>query len=151
MKITFCCTGNTCRSPIAEFLLKQYIKENNIKNLEVDSCGIMCPNNEDIAEFSSQVLTEIGVDSSSHSSRSITVMEIMKSDYIITMTQRHVLVLRELFNAGENVLSLGSLVGMGDVDDPYNKDINEYRKCRELLKTMIDALVKTPLLANNIL
>ena len=40
MKILFVCTGNTCRSPMAQAIAEDYIKKHNIKNIEISSCGI---------------------------------------------------------------------------------------------------------------
>ena len=39
-KIMFICSGNTCRSPLAEGLFKKYLKENNITDIEVSSAGV---------------------------------------------------------------------------------------------------------------
>lgn len=44
MKIMFICTGNICRSAMAEGMLKQKLKENEIENIEVCSCGIYALN-----------------------------------------------------------------------------------------------------------
>lgn len=140
MKIVFCCTGNTCRSPIAEYLLRDYVEKQEIVGMEISSCGICCNNGIAISSGSLKVLAEIGIDASSHLSISITLRELIDADYVFVMTDKHVDWLRSDMNAGENVMTLGKFVGMGDVIDPYICDTKQYRECRDIIKAMIDKL-----------
>lgn len=140
MKIVFVCTGNTCRSPMAEILMKKYIEENNIENVEVSSCGIMCSNGMPISEGSRTALKELGIDNIVHKSNMITMREIIESDYIFTMTVHHRDWLRVNYNAGDNVFALGEFLGMEDVSDPYGGSINDYIRCGEQINYMISKL-----------
>ncbi len=140
MKIVFCCTGNTCRSPMAEYLLKDYLIRNEIIDIEVMSCGISGDNSGGISIDSMQVLSEIGIDASSHLSQSITLRELIDADYIFAMTSSHVSWLENNMNASENVMTLGEYVGMSDVPDPFGGSTNQYRECRDILIEMIDKM-----------
>ena len=140
MKIVFCCTGNTCRSPMAEYLLKDYLIRNEIIDIKVMSCGISGDNSGGISIDSMQVLSEIGIDASSHLSQSITLRELIDADYIFAMTSSHVYWLENNMNASENVMTLGGYVGMGDVPDPFGGSTNQYRECRDILIEMIDKM-----------
>ena len=64
MNILFVCTGNTCRSPMAEY----YLNSLHIKGITATSAGIYAVG-EPISESSAEVLREIGIDASAHISR----------------------------------------------------------------------------------
>ena len=140
MKIVFCCTGNTCRSPIAEYLLRNYVDKHGIEGVDISSFGVQCNNGISISNDALNVLSDIGIDASAHLSAVITLREIIDADYVFAMTSKHVEWLRSEMNAGENVMTLGKFVGMGDVIDPYMCDTNQYRECRDIITVMIDKL-----------
>lgn len=141
MKILFVCTGNTCRSPMAEYIFRQMLKDNNIENVEVSSCGVACSNDNPISENSYLALKEINIDASAHKSKSITIKDLLESDYIFTMTDNHKSFLKVNFNAGSNVQTLGEAVGLGDITDPFGSNLDVYRLCRDELKMMLSLLL----------
>ena len=62
MKILFVCAGNICRSPIAEFIAKHFIKQNQIKDVEVKSCGLNgFHNGQSMHQGSAKILDHYGV------------------------------------------------------------------------------------------
>ncbi len=142
MRIVFCCTGNTCRSPLAEYLLKDNLRRNNISGANISSCGIECMNEITISKGSLAVLAEIGIDASEHQAKSITVREVLEADYIFTMTHRQKEWLAANMNAIVNVMTLGEFVCGGDVIDPYMGSTLQYRECREKLSCMINRLAE---------
>lgn len=131
MKIIFCCTGNTCRSPMAEYLLKKLLQEEKIDNVEVESRGIMCSNGCPISQNSLICLQEVGIDASLHKSQSITIKDLIESDLIVTMTKSHKDFLVSEFNAGENVKTFEEVAGIKDIIDPYGASLQYYRQCRD--------------------
>lgn len=130
MNIIFVCTGNTCRSPMAEY----YLKSKNLKNVTVISRGFStgdCANPNSVA-----VMNEIGIDISNHMSNRITIQDIQQADAIICMTESHKQLLITSAVKDINIFVLGD-----GISDPFGCDINTYRNCRDEIFAAIDALI----------
>lgn len=131
MNIIFVCTGNTCRSPMAEY----YLKSKNLDTVNVISRGFSA--GEPANPNSVLVMNEVGIDISSHISNSITADELNWSDAIICMTDSHKQLLLSLGAAEQKLYVLN-----GGIADPFGCDIDTYRKCRDNIFTGIDTLIK---------
>ncbi len=133
MKILFVCTGNTCRSPMAE----GYLKSKNIKGIEVLSAGI-CADLSPISPNSNTALLEKGIDMSGHASRQITPEMVDDADKIICMSVSHKQMLLSLGVPDKKLLILG-----GGIADPYGADLDTYRLCRDDIFNAVDAIFST--------
>ncbi len=87
-KILFVCTGNTCRSPMAEALFRE-IAGAGESGFQVISAGTSAGRGVPAAEEAVQVLKEKGIDLSEHQSRPITEELLKEADLILTMTRSH--------------------------------------------------------------
>ncbi len=135
MKIIFVCSGNTCRSPMAEAAFKKMLAEEGVKGVEVTSRGVVANVGADISENAKKALKEANIPFKKHTATQITTDDILKCDLVICMTERHKMRLGSL----PKVFTLGQMTGCGDIVDPYGKDEATYREC---LAELIAALKK---------
>lgn len=135
-KVLFVCTGNTCRSPMAEAIFNA-AAENEGLRFCAESAGIFA-DGSDVSENSVTVMKEIGVDISGRKSKQITAEMIEESEYVFAITNSHRDILRAMFGNAGKIITLGEAVSEGiNVDDPFGKNVEEYRKCRDVIKAMI--------------
>ncbi|MCS7186985.1 MAG: low molecular weight protein arginine phosphatase, partial [Armatimonadota bacterium] len=87
MKILFVCTGNLCRSPMAEFLLRKLACQQGIEEVEVKSAGLWAIQGEPATEETIAVLQELGIDAKSHRSKPLDWELIDWADLILTMEE----------------------------------------------------------------
>lgn len=129
MKIIFVCTGNTCRSPMAE----GYLKSLNINGLEVASRGLQAGGT--VSENSVAAMREAGIDVSSHIPRNLTREEIENADIIVCMTATHKAIL-ESAGVKADIRVLGS-----GISDPFGGDIDSYIAARNDIMSEIDRML----------
>ncbi|HAE89066.1 MAG TPA: low molecular weight protein arginine phosphatase [Clostridiales bacterium] len=135
MKIIFACSGNTCRSPMAEAVFKKMLKDEGVNGVEVESRGVVANVGADISENAKKALKSAGIPFKKHSAKQITTDDILNCDFVICMTERH----RMRLGCLPKVFTLGQMTGCGDIVDPYGKDEETYKEC---LKEIQAALTK---------
>ena len=131
MKILFICTGNTCRSPMAEY----YLNSLHLPDVSALSAGVYATG-EAISENSAAVMEEIGINAASHISRPLPQDLVNGADRIYCMTPSHKELLLSLGVNSDKVF----LLREGGVSDPFGGDLDTYRKCRDQITDSINGI-----------
>ena len=128
MKIMFVCTGNTCRSPMAEAIAKSVFPEDKY---EIISRGISVYANAPASTNAQQAVKNAGLDLSEHVSKQISEEDIKTSDVIFTMTNAHKQMLMNVCaKYGKPIFSLAEFVGSTEeISDPYGAGLEVYENC----------------------
>ncbi len=141
MKVVFVCTGNTCRSPMAEYLMKKIIKQDS-HDIEVESAGIMASPGQPAHPHTVKILLANGIlDIENHRSQSLDQVDLSEGDILLGMTEIHKQHLLDDYGTGQVVVDkLDSFVGLPlDLSDPYGRESGRYKK---LYDELTKALVK---------
>ncbi len=128
IRVLFICTGNTCRSPMAEAIYGKISKEYGI-NSAFSSAGLGFCQNDTVSPNAVEVCKEIGLDISSHRARPLRQHDIDITDIFVVMTKSHAEDLIYIGVAQNKIYILN-----GGIPDPYGSDLETYRKCRNLIK-----------------
>ena len=129
--IAFVCTGNTCRSPMAEGIFNSLSQNIKAESFGVDTITLM-----PISEKSVEVCKEIDVDISALSSTYISDADIEKYEKFYCMSRSHAEVL-----AYEYGVPLSKIVILG-VFDPYGGSLEIYRQCRDEIYNSVKEILK---------
>jgi protein-tyrosine phosphatase len=146
--VIFVCTGNTCRSPLAEVLFKKRLAErlgcevNELVNrgFLVISAGLAAMMGGPAAEEAVEVARSLGADLAGHRSRPLTPHLAAQADFLVAMTRSHQLALVEGFPELGTTPRLLSPCGT-DVADPIGSELPVYRECAEQIESYLDDLL----------
>lgn len=120
--ILFVCTGNTCRSPMAEGLFNMLALREGL-DCRASSCGLLADESSAVSPYAVQAVREYGADISSHSPRSCTEELLSGADAVYCMTGELARILSGTYPAFADVISLMPPEG---ISDPYGGGREEY-------------------------
>ena len=140
MNIIFVCTGNTCRSPMAQAIMLDRVKKLNIDNINIESRGINCVEGDPLSENSKLALKSMNIDFE-HLSKPITMDDIAWADMIICMTSRHAALLNNVVPSNK-LSTFNDYTFKGDVVDPYGQPLDVYLKTAEQIKEGIEKILQ---------
>ena len=145
-KLLFICTGNICRSPIAEGLAPMIgAKHGHI--VEAKSASTLGLRNKPADPHSVAVCKSIGIDISGHRSQAITMELVNWADYILVMERKHASHMYKHFPKAsqDKVLELGSFASMVKIPDPIGSWRFTFRKTRkQIIKGLESFFQKLP-------
>ncbi len=145
MNILLVCTGNTCRSPLAEALLRQALEARGAGDqITVSSAGTGAWEGAPASEGAYLVALENGLDLSGHRARMLTRELVNSADLVLTMSRHHAARVAEL-GGGDRVQLLGEFAGRtgpeAEVTDPFGGELAGYREAFAELQELVDGAV----------
>ena len=147
MKILFVCTGNLCRSPLAEGYLKKILADKGLSGVEVGSAGSWAYDGSPSSEAAQQVAEENGFKLSTHLTRKLTPEMITQADIVAVMDedQREELV-HLVPGAKDKIVLLRSFASDGsfmkNIPDPYGAGLDSFRYVFGLIKESVDGFFR---------
>jgi protein-tyrosine-phosphatase len=139
MNILFVCSGNTCRSPLAEALAKSMAERRGLKDVSVSSAGTNAWDNVPATDEALLVGMERGVDLTGHRSRKLTPAIVSEADLIFVMTPSHLEQVKQLGGRGKVHVLDEYASGSTDagISDPFGGDLDTYRGTADILEEEI--------------
>lgn len=131
--IIFVCTGNTCRSPMAEEIFKSMLTDSELDEWYVCSRGISAYPGQPAAKNAVEVMRDLGCDLSLHRAANLTDSELEAADIFVCMTAEHASVLKML---GVNESKIEVL----NVADPFGGNIETYRLTAAEIKRKLEVV-----------
>jgi glycine hydroxymethyltransferase len=144
--ILFVCTGNICRSPMAEGLFRHATKGRH--EFRVLSAGVGAVDGLPPSEYAVRALRELGIDISKQRSRMLTADVVNEADYIFGMTHSHVDAITLLYpQAAEKTFLLREFDETlesyeNDISDPIGGSYEIYLNCRDQIEQGIASMLK---------
>ncbi|MFQ5822639.1 MAG: hypothetical protein ACE5JB_01125 [bacterium] len=146
--ILFVCTGNSCRSPIAEGLMKSRISSELKDKVTVRSAGTLGLEGNPATEYAIAVANDLGADISQHRSQGLSEALVKESDIIFAMSPEHkAFVERQNPEVRENVFLLRTFGRNPDekitdsIEDPIGGSLEVYQKCGEIIDSELNRIL----------
>jgi protein-tyrosine phosphatase len=146
-RVLLVCTGNVCRSPMAEGLLRKMLREHNRHGeIVVESAGTFPLDGSPASTEAIETAAEDGVDIRGHVARSLSARLVDRSDLILTMEPGHIEDLVASFSGAGSKTFLLTLFGdvRGDqlgVPDPIGLGVETYRAVYRMIKQSLEAAI----------
>lgn len=144
--VTFVCTGNTCRSPMAEKLFLHAIaaESSPINQLKAISAGISAYPGDPASPNAIKVMRDCGLNLDNHRSQLLSQEILNESLFIFCMTQTHKNTILEEFDINEHPIFLLRdfiPVNSKNIPDPFGQNVAAYKNCRDNIVETIPSII----------
>ena len=144
MRILFVCTGNTCRSPLAEAIARRLVEERGLRDISIGSAGASAWPDAPASDGALLVALEHGLDLGDHRARLLSPEIVAGADLVLAMGPHHLDRVEALGGAGKSWL-LTAYAADGAmaraVTDPFGGDLGVYRATFDELAREISAVL----------
>ena len=146
LTVLFVCTGNTCRSSMAEQLFNLKAKD---LSAHAFSAGLDAKPGSSMSLQAAEAMAALGYNSTAHSSTLLSVEAVEEADVILTFTQGQKIELGEGFPAAiEKVFTISEFANRGsgisvDVSDPYGRGAEVYKETAETIDSLVELIVSS--------
>jgi protein-tyrosine phosphatase len=144
--ILFVCTGNICRSPMAEVMFENLLPADVHRSVTVSSAGTHAADGIPAEPYAVRIMQEFRADLSAHRSRPAIPELVSGSDLVLVMEKLHAIQIRDFVNPrNTEVRLLGEFGGQaknGDIPDPYGGNLACYRKTARQIRNCLDGVME---------
>jgi protein-tyrosine phosphatase len=145
-QILFVCTGNICRSPMAEGLLKGRMPLDLIDRVAISSAGTHAVVGRPAEDKAREVMAMKGFHIDQHRARQVTREMIKQADLLLVMEKGHLKEIRRLQGWGKSPARLigefGLPSGQQEIYDPYGEPLPRYEACYARLRPCVDGIIE---------
>ena len=148
-KVLFVCTGNTCRSPMAEVIFNSFAEEKKL-DWRAESAGVAAVGDRPASPNAIRAVEELGLDLNRHRTRFLPTVDLNEYALFVGLNEEHADILRSIGIPAKLVRVLHRAPNAADpydlrpdIVDPYGGDLDAYRKCRDDIVGAVKLLIAT--------
>lgn len=150
-RILFVCTGNSCRSVMAEYLLRVLLQRAGRDEIEVESAGVFAISGMGSTRETQRVLQDVGADCSTHRTRMLTADMVEAADLIFVMESFQLEEVVRRAPAAKDKAHLLRRYGVEspedvqqpNIPDPIGKPLEVYEVCFAEIREAVERIVKS--------